>query len=97
MEWGLCHQNALHRQFLWPFLKTNLLLNTCCSLYFPVQVRDNGTANTKYKLKVQGEVNFMDSVRLKKGLASLMNMYLAPLRSGRDADALAMNIAGLQL
>lgn len=51
----------------------------------------------KFKLKVQGEVNFMDSVRLKKGLALLMNMYLAPLRAGTDADALAMNIAGLQL
>lgn len=35
----------------------------------------------------------MDSASLKKGLASLMNMYLALLR----LTALAMNIAGVQL
>lgn len=42
-------------------------------------------------------VNFTDSVSLKKELASLMNMYLAPLRIGTDAVTLAVNIAGLQL
>lgn len=51
----------------------------------------------KFKLKIQGELSFMDSVSLEKGLASLMNMYLAPLGTGTDADALAVNIAGLQL
>lgn len=42
-------------------------------------------------------INFTDSVSLKEELASLMNMYLAPLRIGTDAVTLAVNIAGLQL
>lgn len=42
-------------------------------------------------------VHIADSVSLKKELASLMNMYLAPLGTGRDAVTLAVSVAGLQL
>lgn len=49
------------------------------------------------KLKIQGVVNFTGPVSLKKDLASLRNIHLAPLRVGTDAVILAVTIAEVQL
>lgn len=49
------------------------------------------------ELKIQGVVNFTGSVSLKKELASLRNVHLAPLRLGTDAVTLAVTVAEVQL
>lgn len=60
-----------------------------------------GYWDSKYRktsrLEIHGAVHITDSVSLKREPASLMNMYLAPLRTGRDAVTLAGSVAGLQL